>query len=126
MPNFVMAIHNDLGREGERLAKAYFEREGYEILDENWEFGKAEVDLIVYKDKIMVFVEVKTRSSNGFGNPEDFVDTAKQKQMEIASAEYIELMEHQNDIRFDVIAILFKKDKTYNLKHIEDAFWPED
>ena len=121
-----MALHNDLGREGERLAKAYLKNEGYEILDENWEFGKAEIDLIVYKDKIMVFVEVKTRSSSSFGNPEDFVGVAKQKQMEIASTEYIELMEHQNDIRFDVIAILFNEDKTYNLKHIEDAFWPED
>ena len=121
-----MALHNDLGKEGERIAKKYFEKEGYEILDENWEFGKAEVDLIVYKSGIIVFVEVKTRSSIGFGNPEDFVDTAKQKQMEIASTEYIELMNHQNDVRFDVVAILFNKDKTYNLKHIEDAFWPED
>ena len=121
-----MALHNDLGREGERLAKIYFEELGCEILEENWEFGKAEIDLIVYKDGIMVFVEVKTRSSVGFGNPEDFVDSAKQKQMEIASAEYIELMNHQNDIRFDVIAIVFRKDKTHNLKHIEDAFWPED
>ncbi|WP_457269134.1 YraN family protein [Pedobacter sp. UYEF25] len=121
-----MALHNDLGRRGEELAKVYLQNEGYEILDENWEFGKAEIDLIVYKDKIMVFVEVKTRSSRNFGNPEDFVTVSKQKQMEIASTEYIELMEHKNDIRFDVIAILFNKDKTYNLKHIEDAFWPED
>ena len=53
-----MAIHNDLGREGEGIAKQYLENNGYEVLDENWTFGKAEVDLIVYKDGVMVFVEV--------------------------------------------------------------------
>lgn len=45
-----MAVHNDLGRKGEELAKSYLEKNGYEILDENWVSGKAEVDLIVYKE----------------------------------------------------------------------------
>jgi putative endonuclease len=121
-----MADHNDLGRIGEKIAKQYLEEKGYEILDENWVHGKAEIDLIVYKDGLMVFVEVKARSSIAFGQPEEFVQKAKQKQMEIASLAYIEIMNHQNEIRFDIIAITFKKDHTYNLNHIEDAFWPED
>lgn len=121
-----MAIHNDLGKEGERIAKQYLEDNGYEILDENWVFGKAEIDLIVYRNEIMVFVEVKARSSIAFGQPEDFVHEAKQKQMELASTEYIDIMNHQNDIRFDIIAITFTKNKNYTLNHIEDAFWPED
>ncbi|WP_316805876.1 YraN family protein [Pedobacter agri] len=121
-----MASHNDLGKAGEDIAKQYLEASGYEVLDENWTFGKAEVDLIVYKNGIMVFVEVKTRTSVAFGQPEEFVHKAKQKQMELASAEYIALMNHQNDIRFDIIAITFTKNKNYNLNHIEDAFWPED
>ncbi|RZK59811.1 MAG: endonuclease, partial [Pedobacter sp.] len=50
----------------------------------------------------------------------------KRKQMELAATEYIEIMNHQNDIRFDIIAITFTKNKSYNLNHIEDAFWPED
>lgn len=121
-----MAVHNDLGKHGEAIAKAYLEANDYEILDENWTYGKAEIDLIAYKNKIMVFVEVKARTSVAFGEPEDFVDTAKQKQLELASAEYIEIMNHQNDIRFDIIAITFTKNNTYTLNHIEDAFWPED
>jgi putative endonuclease len=64
-----MAIHNDLGREGESIAKQYLEGKGYEVLDENWTHGKAEIDLIVYKDGIMVFVEVKARTSVAFGQP---------------------------------------------------------
>ncbi|RNL55092.1 YraN family protein [Pedobacter jejuensis] len=121
-----MATHNELGQKGEQIAKAYLEENEYEILDENWVHGKAEIDLIVYKNGIIVFVEVKSRTSVAFGQPEDFVQQAKQKQMEIASLEYIEIMNHQNEIRFDIIAITFKKDNTYTLKHIEDAFWPED
>jgi len=121
-----MATHNDLGTKGEGIAKTYLEANGYEILDENWVHGKAEIDLIAYKNGIMIFVEVKSRTSVAFGQPEEFVQKAKQKQMELASLQYIEIMNHQNEIRFDIIAITFKKDNTYNLNHIEDAFWPED
>ncbi|GGE54557.1 putative endonuclease [Pedobacter psychrotolerans] len=121
-----MAVHNNLGKQGETIAKDYLEANGYEILDENWTHGKAEIDLIAYKNRIMVFVEVKTRTSVAFGQPEDFVHKAKQKQMELASAAYIEMMNHQNDIRFDIIAITFTKNNIYTLNHIEDAFWPED
>ncbi|WP_025142096.1 YraN family protein [Pedobacter jeongneungensis] len=121
-----MALHNDLGKEGESIAKKYLEDQGYEVLDENWTHGKAEVDLIVYKSGIMVFVEVKSRSSVAFGEPEDFVHKAKEVQMELAANAYIDIMNHQNDIRFDIIAITFTTNKNYNLNHIEDAFWPED
>ena len=119
-----MAVHNDLGRHGESLAKAHLEASGYEILDENWTHGKAEIDLIAYKDKVIIFTEVKTRTGNGFGEPEDFVDTRKQKLLANAADEYIYLMDHQGEVRFDIIAILFDNSKNYKLNHIEDAFWP--
>ena len=119
-----MATHNDLGRHGEALAKAHLEATGYEIMDENWVFGKAEIDLIAYKDRVIIFTEVKTRTGTGFGQPEDFVDNRKQKLLAAAADEYIYLMNHQGDARFDIIAILFTPQNTYTLKHIEDAFWP--
>jgi putative endonuclease len=119
-----MATHNDLGRHGEQLAKTHLESLGYEILDENWTHGKAEVDLVAYKDKTIIFVEVKTRSGNFFGEPEDFVDNRKQKLLARAADEYIYLMNHQGEARFDIIAILFDNKQQHNLKHIEDAFWP--
>ena len=119
-----MATHNDLGRTGEAIAKAHLEAEGYEILDENWTYGKAEIDLIAYKDQTIIFTEVKTRTGNGFGEPEDFVDDRKQKLMASAADEYIYLMNHQGEVRFDIVAILFTPQNTYTLKHIEDAFWP--
>ena len=119
-----MAVHLELGRKGESLAKTHLENAGYEILDENWTHGKAEVDLIAYKDKVIIFVEVKARTGNGFGEPEDFVNERKQKLLVSAADEYIYLMEHKGDVRFDIISILFDKQANYTLKHIEDAFWP--
>jgi putative endonuclease len=119
-----MAIHNDLGRKGESIAKAHLETSGYEIMDENWVFGKAEIDLIAYKDKTIIFTEVKTRTGNAFGEPEGFVDARKQRLLVQAADEYIYLMNHQGEVRFDIIAILFNHNNSYTLKHIEDAFWP--
>jgi len=119
-----MAVHLDLGRRGESLAKTFLESLGYEILDENWTHGKAEVDLIAYKDRMIIFTEVKTRTGNGFGEPEDFVDLRKQKLLADAADEYIYLMDHQGEVRFDMISVLFDRNENYTLKHIEDAFWP--
>lgn len=119
-----MAAHNDLGKYGEQLAKAYLEEKGYEILDENWRYERAEVDLIAYLDSVIIFVEVKTRSSTGFGLPEDFVNRAQRKRMANAADEYLELMNHEGETRFDIISILFKENNRYTIKHIEDAFWP--
>jgi len=119
-----MATHNDLGRQGEALAKAHLEASGYEVMDENWVFGKAEIDLIAYKVGVIIFTEVKTRTGNGFGEPEDFVDARKQRLLVEAADEYIYLMNHQGEVRFDIISILFDRNNNYKLKHIEDAFWP--
>ncbi len=120
-----MAEHNNLGRKGEELAKQHLEAVGYEILDENWRFGKAEVDLIAYLDKTIIFVEVKTRTGNAFGEPEDFVDAAKQALLVSAADEFIELMGFNGEARFDIIAILFDQQGNYRLNHIQDAFWPD-
>jgi len=119
-----MALHLDLGRKGENIAKAHLENAGYEILDQNWTHGKLEIDLVAYKDRIIVFTEVKTRTGNFFGEPEDFVDARKQKLLAEAADEYIYLMNHQGEVRFDIIAVLFDNKFNYTLKHIEDAFWP--
>lgn len=119
-----MATHLELGRLGEQLAKTHLESLGYEIMDENWVYGKAEIDLIAYQNKTIIFVEVKARTGNSFGEPEDFVDARKQKLLADAANEYIYLMEHEGEVRFDIVSILFDRKNTHTLKHIPDAFWP--
>ena len=118
-----MAKHNILGQQGEAIARKFLEESGYEILDENWCHGKAEVDLIAYRDKRIIFIEVKTRSSTGFGQPEDFVTDTKQNLLQKAADEYLYIMDFKGEIRFDIVSILFDKQGEYTLKHIEDAFW---
>ena len=119
-----MALHLDLGRYGEQLAKELLLGKGYQILEQNWRYGRAEVDLIVALDGKIVFVEVKTRRSTDHGTPEDFVNWKKEKQLEFASSEYIARRNHQGEIRFDIIAIVFENKELYEINHIEDAFWP--
>ncbi len=119
-----MAYHNEIGAKGEAIAKKHLEDNGYKILEVNWRYRRAEVDLIAFKDSTLIFAEVKTRTGNSYGEPEDFVTYSKQGLMESAAEEYIYKLKHNDEIRFDIISILFDKFDSYNINHIEDAFWP--
>jgi putative endonuclease len=119
-----MASHNELGKRGEDIAKDYLENKGYQILKMNWRHKRAEIDLIAKHDGTLVFIEVKTRSSVDFGQPEDFVDWKKEKQLEFASLFYMEENNHEGEIRYDIVAITFESRDSYIVNHIEDAFWP--
>ena len=120
-----MAEHNDTGMRGERMARKFLEEKGYEILDENWTAGKSEVDIVAFKDGVIIFVEVKTRTSANYGQPESFVTSAKMEQLARAAEEYVEIMEHIGEIRFDVISVLFNAQNRYEITHFVDAFWPD-
>lgn len=119
-----MAQHNDFGHEAESLAKTFLEEHGYEICDINWTHGKAELDLVVYKDCVLVFVEVKARSRTDFGQPDDFVDERKQKLLAKAADEYAHVMGYKGEMRFDIISVLQFGSNKPQLKHHMDAFWP--
>ena len=119
-----MATHNDTGTRGENIAKQHLENNGYKILETNWRYRRAEVDLIVFKNSTLIFAEVKTRTGNYYGEPEEFVTYAKRGLMEFAAEEYIYNIGHNDEIRFDIISILFDKFDNYTINHIEDAFWP--
>jgi len=119
-----MARHNELGREGEKLAEAYLRDRGYQILETNWRYKKAEIDLIVKKNEVLIFVEVKTRSSYFRGNPEDQVNIKKMKFMAEAAPVYMEEIGHDWEIRFDIIGILKTQEGTQT-NHLKDVYFPE-
>lgn len=118
-----MATHNDLGAKGEALAIAYLQRHGYRILEQNYIFQKAEVDIIAQKDEILAVVEVKTRSSIDFGSPQDFVKPKQIQNLVKAVDAYINAHDLDVDVRFDIIAIIKKTDMSYDIEHFEDAFY---
>lgn len=118
-----MATHNELGTLGEELATKFLRREGYTILERNWRFQKAEIDIIARKeDDTMVFVEVKTRNSAFFGDPQSFVTPAKIKLLVKAANEYLLKNELRHEARFDIIAVL-KNNKEERVEHFKDAFY---
>ena len=117
-----MAEHNELGKFGEELAVDFLQKNGYDILETNWTFQKAEIDIIAQKENIVAVVEVKTRSSMDFGLPQDFVKPKKIQLLVKAANEYIVSNDLDAEVRFDIMAI-YKEDKTYKIEHIEDAFY---
>ncbi len=116
-----MAEHNELGKQGEAIAKDYLLKNDYQILETNWQFGHAEIDILARKDDILAVIEVKTRSSDHYGKPELFVNKKKIKLLKEAVNYYIEQQDLDMEIRFDIIAII-KNQYTETLEHFENAF----
>ena len=117
-----MAEHNELGKLGEELAVDFLQKAGYEILETNWTFQKAEVDIIALKDEVLAIIEVKTRSSIEFGSPQDFVKPKKINLLVKAINEYVITNDLDATVRFDIVAI-YKENKEFKIDHIEDAFY---
>lgn len=113
-----------IGDEGEELAVAYLESKGYTILERNYHFERAEVDIVAYDNKAcIVFAEVKIRSTNKFGEPEEFVDQQKiQNIYKAAEAWIYERKMDGSPVRFDVIGILQRDNEAPDIKHFENAF----
>ena len=118
-----MAQHLETGASGEKEACLYLEKNGFDIIETNWRSGKDEVDIIAEHKGQLVFVEVKTRTSDYFGAPEDWVGPKKQRNIIRAANSFIEERDLDVDVRFDVIGILMGPQEM-SLKHIEDAFYP--
>ena len=116
-----MSEHYELGKKGEQLAVDYLTKEGYKIEERNWRFQKAEIDIIASKQQTIISIEVKTRSSKDFGNPQDFVNSKKIKLMVLAMNEYVLMKNLDIEVRFDIIAIIKIKEE-FDINHIKDAF----
>ena len=117
-----MADHNELGKLGEELAVEFLRNDGYEILETNWTFQKAEIDIIAKKKNTLAVVEVKTRSSIEFGLPQDFVKPKKIQLLVKAINEYVVSKDLDIEVRFDIIAV-HKEDKSFAIEHLKDAFY---
>ena len=117
-----MAQHNELGKKGEELAVDYLISKGYKIIERNYRFNKAEVDIMAQKQSTLAIIEVKTRSTTDFGNPQDFVKPKQIQRLVKAVDEYVTIHNLEVEIRFDIIAIV--KNKTlFDIEHIENAFY---
>lgn len=104
-----MAQHNDIGKAGEHLARTFLESKGYHILESNWRYRRAELDLIAKDAETLVFIEVKTRSTDLFGQPTESISDRKKRLLADAASAYMEHIGHEWAIRFDVISIILSQ-----------------
>jgi len=117
-----MAEHNELGKKGEEDAMAFLRKNGYTILETNYRSQKAEVDIVARKKDLIIAVEVKTRSTSDFGDPQDAVKKKKINLLVQAMDDYLNKNEIDLELRFDIIAIIKNKQGT-RIEHLEDAFY---
>lgn len=111
------------GRRGEDLAAAYLETKGYTILEKNYFFQRAEVDLVAYDGACIVFAEVKFRKSTAFGHPDESIGQRKVANIRRAAEAWIyERKMEGSPVRFDVIAIVQESNEAPDIRHYENAF----
>ncbi|WP_046243999.1 YraN family protein [Hymenobacter terrenus] len=114
---------HELGQAGEAAAATFFLALGYEVLARGYRHGRAEVDLVLRRStELLVFVEVKTRSSEHFGPPETFVSARKKELFRVAATHLQEEMDWRGDIRFDIVALTLLS-QGFRIEHFEDAFY---
>lgn len=116
--------HVELGKLGEEIAAAFLTDKGYLVLDRNYRFLRTEIDIVASTDREIVFVEVKSRRSKTFGEPEESVDTNKKRLLfKTAEAWLHEKKMGGAPVRFDVITVMRPGTAEEEINHIEGAFW---
>lgn len=118
-----MAEHLKTGALGEQMACEWLEGRGMRVLHRNWRHGREELDIVARDGRFLVVVEVKTRSSARWGNPEDAVGPAKQRRLMKAGEELVHSMEEDLELRFDILSITHGPQGPEFL-HIPNAFYP--
>jgi putative endonuclease len=114
-----------LGRAGEKESERFLRRLGYRIVCRNYRCPAGEIDLVALDDKVIVFVEVKTRSDSDHADPEDAVNPAKQRHL-IASARFFirQTGSDNRPCRFDVLALIVNECGGLDVRHTRSAFTP--
>lgn len=117
-----MAENNKTGAEGEKIARAYLEKQEYAIRHTNWRWHHYELDIVAVKGHELVVVEVKTRSEDYLLSPEEGVNNGKIRRIVAAADAYVRLFNLPVEVRFDIITLV-KGANGYEIDHLEDAFY---
>ena len=117
-----MATHLEIGKAGEKLAEEYLMQNGYNILHRNWRFGHDEIDIIATKNNLLHFVEVKYRSTNWGGHPEEAVNKKKIKDLFRAIDQYLFLNPQHDNFHLDILSITELPGQPIEYFLIEDVY----
>ncbi len=116
-----MVSRKNLGNRGEDQAVEFLKQKGFSLLERQYRHGRAEIDLIMRKDDLMIFVEVKTRTGKAYGRPEDAISQGQIERIMSSAEHYIFEQGWEGRLRFDVIAVQCYQGRV-ELTHLEDAF----
>ena len=121
-----MARHNELGKWGEQYAADYLQSIGYDIIERDWRIGHRDIDIIARTGDgtTVVFVEVKTRTSDVVTKPDDAVDIKKIRNIGYAANNYIKTKGIVDEVHFNIISIIGNNKENAQLEHIIEAFNP--
>jgi putative endonuclease len=116
-------LHLRRGSLGERAAKRHLQRGGLKFLTANFRSARGEVDLIFRDGDCLVFVEVKTRSSEDWTRPAAAVDARKRRLLSQCALDYLKLLNHPEvKIRFDIVEVLLRDDAVREVRHLPNTF----
>lgn len=120
-------MSHELGAWGEEMAARRLAADGWTVVERNLTWGRREIDLVVRRDSLLVFVEVKTRSGSGYGGPQAAVGWKKRQEIQAVARAYLARhVREELDIRFDVVAIVAAGGRVLSYTHVEDAWRPGD
>jgi len=113
-----------LGNAGEDLVARWYADAGYRVLDRNWRCREGELDVVVARDSVLVFCEVKTRRSTTFGSPAEAVTITKQRRLRTLAMRWLDAHPEARarTVRFDVASVLAERGRPLVLDVIESAF----
>lgn len=111
-----------IGDKGENFAKEYYKKLGFEIVHQNYSCRGGEIDIIAENGEYIIFVEVKTRSSDSLYTPSEAVDLKKQKRLTVAAMKYLSENESEKQPQFDIFEVYTQNERIYKINRIENAF----
>jgi putative endonuclease len=117
-----MAKHNQLGKDGEKLAEKYLVDRGYEIMHKNWRFSHYEIDIIARRRNMLHIIEVKTLHKTPVGYPEDSVTKKKFKNLLSATDEFLNQHPEYRYVQYDILAITVCDDRRPEFFLLEDIY----
>jgi putative endonuclease len=117
-----MALHIDFGKQGEQLAEDFLVNKGYTILHRNWRHSHYEIDIVALKNDLPHFIEVKTRSSQQFGQPEESVNKKKIRSLLLAAEEFLFQNPQYKNFHIDILSITIHPQEEPEYFFIEDVY----
>lgn len=121
-PGLMSAARQALGELGERIAERWLKRRGWRIVQRRFRSGHRDIDLVVERDGLVAFVEVKARTGDRFGGPVEAVNWRKQRELGRSARVWVDRHGRRDDAyRFDVIGVLVAAGRV-RIRHVPDAF----